>query len=75
MINELGYIDVPVGKCFSDGDNTYIAIMPHACSICAFRYSRFKKIPCRYLACCDWERSDDRGVHFIKEGGENEART
>ena len=70
MINDQGLIEVPVGKTFNDGDNSYRAIMPHCCAICAFFSIPFYARPCHYLACLRVERSDGMGVHFIKEGGD-----
>lgn len=73
MINPMGQIEVPVGFTLSDGDNSYIAIRPRDCKLCAFRRISSKVIdlrPCMYLACAEGERSDGFGVHFIKEGGE-----
>lgn len=72
MINQMGQIEVPVGFTLSDGDNSYIAIRPRDCKLCAFRRIPSKIIdlrPCMYLACAEGERSDGVGVHFIKEGG------
>ena len=77
MINKDGQIEVPVGCSFndgktsycaiSDGDKSYRAIRPNSCDLCCF-----KDIPkiCVSLACIEEERSDNLGVHFIKEGGE-----
>ena len=72
MINQMGQIEVPVGFTLSDGDNSYIAISPRDCKLCAFRRIPSKVIylrPCMYLACAEGERSDGVGIHFIKEGG------
>lgn len=72
MINQMGQIEVPVGFTLSDGDNSYIAVRPRVCRLCAFRCISSEIIdlrPCVYLACTEGERSDGVGVHFIKEGG------
>lgn len=67
MISKDGQIEVPVGYTFSDGDKSYRAIRPNSCDLCCFRDS-FKI--CFSIACMEEERSDNLGVHFIKEGGE-----
>lgn len=70
MINSFGQIEVPVGFTFNDGENTYRAIMPHDCSVCHFNYCPHGHYACNNFACMVTERSDGKGVHFIKEGGE-----
>lgn len=67
MFNKNGQIDVRVGYTFSDGDNEYRAVMPRVCSICFFKD---RTDICPVVACMCYERKDSKGVHFIKEGGE-----
>ena len=71
MFNKNGQIEVRVGYTFSDGDNEYRAVMPWDCAICAFKGNPEL---CPVLACMCNERKDSKGVHFIKEGGENASR-
>lgn len=70
MIKKFGQIDVPVGHTFNDGDTSYRAIMPRDCDLCYFSHIPFGRSVCPLLACMETERSDGKGVHFIKEGGE-----
>ena len=70
MINGVGMIEVPVGYSFNDGNNIYRAVTPHDCCVCALKDRWVGHYPCFYIACCGSERSDGKGVHFIKVGGE-----
>lgn len=69
MINENGQIEVSVGCSFNDGKTSYCAIMPRKCELCCFNDTPYDNV-CIILACQDDERSDGKGVHFIREGGE-----
>lgn len=70
MINKYGQIEVPVGYTFSDGDDSYRAIRPNSCDVCCFKSTpeSYGYSVCIILACLDEERTDGKGVHFIKEG-------
>lgn len=70
MINKDGQIEVSVGYTISDGDNTYRAVRPNSCDICCFKDTprSYGHCICLCLACIEEERSDNLGVHFIKEG-------
>lgn len=70
MINENGQIEVPVGSSFNDGNNIYRSVTPQDCRECAFNNIVVGHYPCFYVACCGPERSDGKGVHFKKLGGE-----
>lgn len=73
MINKDGQIEVPVGCTFSDGDNSYRAIMPNSCDVCCFNEASMGSYGysvCLILVCSSEERADGKGIHFIKEGVE-----
>lgn len=55
-------IEIPVGHTLSDEVDTYMAVRPRECSICAFE----KMNSCISICCLPEERTDMTGVHFIK---------
>lgn len=65
MITRKG-IEIPVGECLLDEKSTYMAIRPFDCGACAF----IGMDSCASIACMDYERTDGKGVHFIKLKGE-----